>query len=231
MRKFLLFNTNSPRIRNFQFIVALLVTALLVSSPVTYGQVNSAAAGTGRDGHNSASMKMGEEKSHGVTEEFEITELSYSTNFTAELGWRLEPSSGDLLISKVNATNRYGTANDPTYKFDFYYRSNGTRQIIAGPEMDLRGYTNPRLKFDVSHCVYVQFSPSNDRLEVVYTTDNGTTWLTGSPALYNKAGSVLATRALDYNPFTPSLASEWRRETVDLSQLAGMSGIRLGFRV
>lgn len=43
MRKFLLFNTDSPRIRNFQFSVALLVTALLVSLPVTYGQSNSAA--------------------------------------------------------------------------------------------------------------------------------------------------------------------------------------------
>ncbi len=113
---------------------------------------------------------------------------------------------------------------------NFFNAFAGRVEILRTPFISLSGATNPVLNFDVS---YRSFSGENDRIEVVVSTDGGNTWLVGSPVLYDKSRTStpsLATLANATAQFTPSAASQWRHETVDLSQFAGQTDLLIGFR-
>ncbi|MGQ9806283.1 MAG: choice-of-anchor D domain-containing protein [Chlorobiales bacterium] len=113
---------------------------------------------------------------------------------------------------------------------NFYGASNGRSEVLRTPFIDLSGATNPVLNF---HVAYRSFSGQNDRIEVVVSTDGGATYQVGSPVLYDKSRTSTPTLATlpDAIPnFTPTAASDWRHETVDLSQFAGQSDLLIGFR-
>ncbi len=113
---------------------------------------------------------------------------------------------------------------------NFFDAGAGRVEILRTPLISLSGATNPVLNFNVS---YRSYGEENDRIEVVVSTDGGATWLTGSPVLYDKSRTStpsLATLANATAQFTPSAASQWRHETVDLSQFAGQTDLLIGFR-
>ncbi|MFN3345912.1 MAG: choice-of-anchor D domain-containing protein, partial [Chloroherpetonaceae bacterium] len=113
---------------------------------------------------------------------------------------------------------------------NFYNASGGRAEVLRMPFIDLTGTTNPILNFDVA---YRSFSGEDDRIEVVVSTDGGATYLVGSPVLYNKSRNStpsLATLGNSSGEFTPTAASDWRHETVDLSQFAGQTDLLIGFR-
>ncbi|MFQ3597758.1 MAG: choice-of-anchor D domain-containing protein [Chloroherpetonaceae bacterium] len=113
---------------------------------------------------------------------------------------------------------------------NFFSASSGRVEILRTPFISLSGTTTPVLNFDVA---YRSYAGENDRIEVVVSTDGGATWLTGSPVLYNKSRTstpTLATLANSTASFTPTASSQWRHETVDLSQFAGQTDLLIGFR-
>lgn len=114
---------------------------------------------------------------------------------------------------------------------NFFNAQSGRVEVLRTPFISLAGATNPVLNFDVA---YRSFTASeNDRIEVVVSTDGGATYLVGSPVLYDKSRNStpsLATRGNSTTNFLPDSASQWRHETVDLSQFAGQTDLLIGFR-
>jgi len=70
---------------------------------------------------------------------------------------------------------------------------------------------------------YASFQAEADKLEVVYSTNCGQTWT----ALWNKAGSALATAPATTSSFVPT-QSQWKFESVDMTNVptAAMIGFR-----
>jgi hypothetical protein len=59
---------------------------------------------------------------------------------------------------------------------------------------------------------YAQYQGENDRLDLVYSTNCGTSWT----SFWNKAGSALATAPATQSGFVPT-QTQWRKEVVALS--------------
>ena len=85
-----------------------------------------------------------------------------------------------------------------------------TSEELYLPTLNVSGGTYPTLKFDLA---YQQYFMSNDKLEILYSTDCGANW----NSVYNKSGNILATNTNSTSGwyFAPS-ASDWRTEEVDL---------------
>jgi hypothetical protein len=146
--------------------------------------------------------------------------LPLTTNFESAL-----PANWLFFDANANAQNwtivtaGNHAAGSKAASFQSYSYGQGERDYIIMPVATLPA--DASLNFWVAYAPYN--SVSNDRLEVVYSTDCGTTW----SALYNKAGSVLSTTASTFDPFVPT-ATQWREETIPLSALP--AGAILAFR-
>ncbi|MEO0471705.1 MAG: PKD domain-containing protein [Bacteroidota bacterium] len=90
--------------------------------------------------------------------------------------------------------------------------------------VDLSASSQPELTFDVSYAR--QSNQLNDDLSIIISDDCGETF--GS-FIYFKGGATLATSPNSPGEWIPSQASDWRRDTVDLSPYVGNT-IRLNFR-
>jgi Secretion system C-terminal sorting domain len=114
-----------------------------------------------------------------------------------------------------NATAGFNGAGSA--KMDYYNSSIGNIDYLYPIQaLNLTGVTNAVLKFDLSHRRYD--ANYSDRMEIQSSIDCGATWA----SLWNKAGDALATVSTPSTAaFTPTLAAQWRAETVDLAGLAG----------
>ena len=107
--------------------------------------------------------------------------------------------------------------------FNAYQLDNGTIANLYLPFENLSSLPTPVLSFDVAHRRYS--SNYSERLRVMYSTNCGQTW---QPA-YTKSGSTLATvTGNTSNNFIPT-ATQWRREMVDLSNIADRDDVVIRF--
>ncbi len=81
------------------------------------------------------------------------------------------------------------------------------------------------IKFEFDYTYRMYPGQTTDKLEVVYSTDQGATWKTS----WSKAGSYLATIDTSSNYFVPSDASQWKHITT-LVKVAGKENVLLGLR-
>lgn len=87
----------------------------------------------------------------------------------------------------------------------------GQIDYLLSPLLDLTtAPSNSYLRFNVAHAKYN--SASNDRLQVLLSTDCGATW----SIIYDKAGTTLSTAPNITTAFTPT-AAQWRKDSVSLS--------------
>jgi PKD repeat protein len=113
--------------------------------------------------------------------------------------------------------------------YNYNYNINTTDDLVT-LKYNIISYSTATLKFDVA---YERFDANNyERLQVLLSTDCGLTFPT---IVYNKSGADadgnnLSTKAATTLEFSPTLASHWRLETVDLTPYAG-SVVVLKFRV
>ena len=132
--------------------------------------------------------------------------------------WRVINEDNGVPWQKTFALTGAVQGNTHTAYMDFYnYTGTGQQDILESPEVDLQNVTsgNVEMLFDVSHA---QRNGSEDRLEVLMSEDCGQTW---QPTGYDKAGGALATTVSSNTAFSPTLTTEWRSESIDLSAHIG----------
>ena len=116
----------------------------------------------------------------------------------------------------------FGNTNNSA-KIAFCNIPSGTNDMIALP-VDLTGSTSANMTFSISHA---QYSPDYiDELQVLVSTDCGTTW----HIAYDKSDPKLATVQYDSTAeFTAPNASQWRTDSVNLNPYIGQSEVFINF--
>ncbi|MFM7497296.1 MAG: dockerin type I domain-containing protein [Bacteroidota bacterium] len=100
----------------------------------------------------------------------------------------------------------------------FAYNGRGQEDRLVSPILDLSN-ANPQntwLTFDVAYAPYN--ATYVDRLRVDVSSDCGTTYTNG---IYDKSGAALGTVPASTSAFTPTIASQWRKDSVNLGAYAG----------
>ncbi|HEU4718708.1 MAG TPA: PKD domain-containing protein, partial [Bacteroidia bacterium] len=100
----------------------------------------------------------------------------------------------------------------------------GAQDEMWAPRLDCSSYSTLSLTFDVAYAPY-DLVTYCDSLEVLVSTDCGTTW----NSVYLKGGSTLETVAPQTTAFTPTNA-QWRNDAVNLNTYAGQSSVLIVFR-
>lgn len=154
-----------------------------------------------------------------------VTSLPITFDFntaTLPTGWNIlnnnlgfNAGDNDWRILKYNGTvTKDGSA---AYASAFNYVAPGYSSYIVLPYVELAA--GPKvIEFDYSYAMRGSLS---DKLEVVYSTDCGTTWT----AIWSKEGNELATApASASNSFAaPTSTSHWKTLSIDASVLSGKS--------
>ncbi|OYU97499.1 MAG: hypothetical protein CFE21_04185 [Bacteroidetes bacterium B1(2017)] len=100
---------------------------------------------------------------------------------------------------------------------------------VISPPLNFSGTTNPILHFNVAHAPNT-FTGTDDTLQVLISTNGGYTYT----PLYTRSSQLssptLGTDTPTSSSYTPTYASDWRHESVDLSAYAGNPYVTLAFR-
>jgi hypothetical protein len=107
-------------------------------------------------------------------------------------------------------------------KLSFYNAASGTSDDLVLGNYNLSTVSNPNMTFSLA---YRQYQAEQDRLQVMVSSDCGATWTT----VYDKAGSTLSTVVPSQSNFTPTSASQWRTETVNLTAYATATNLLIKF--
>jgi hypothetical protein len=124
---------------------------------------------------------------------------------------------------------RTGTGSNSTasaFVNNFKYFLTGRIDELYSPQVNYSGVDSVTLSFDVAAAAPTNGSPT-DTLEVLITKDCGNTFT----SIYKKWGSDLQTVPNELAvPFTPLDPSQWRTETIDLTNIAPTGPIQIVFR-
>lgn len=137
-------------------------------------------------------------------------------------GWTSVNNGNQNALWKRNPNVGHNTTAS-AYFDNLNYTLNGEQDDIHSTPLNFTGYTSLSLNFDVAYARYS--SSRSDSLEVLVSTDCGTTWT----QIYVKGGSVLATAGTQTSAFTPN-SNQWRTETVNINAYANMPNVIFAFR-
>lgn len=154
-----------------------------------------------------------------------FSSVPFAVDFNAQPpGWITYNPDGQITWSIVTAP--HDASNNRALKLDYFNYEDKVGEVDAflSPVFDLSAVPAASLTFDVAHARY---QSSNDRLKVVVLTDCED--ITHGTTVYNKAGDTLKTAPSTTSPFTPSGASQWRREYIDLSTFVGNNRVQFAF--
>ncbi|MBR3557475.1 MAG: T9SS type A sorting domain-containing protein [Bacteroidales bacterium] len=124
----------------------------------------------------------------------------------------------DILFT-YNLNGDYGKA----VCFNAYNLDEGTIANLYLPFENMSSLTTPTLSFDVAHKRYN--TNYTERLRVMYSTNCGQTW----QSAYTKSGSSLATVTGNASSNFIPTASQWRTETIDLSNITDRDDVVIKF--
>lgn len=138
-------------------------------------------------------------------------------------GWAVVNSNNDAR-TWVRSTACGGfQASSSCATMSFYNSPLGYVDEMVAQNIDMTAASSNTMTFALAYC---QATTQTDTLQVLVSTDCGVTWTT----VYNKWGSVLATRTPSFTAFTPNAGSQWRMESVDLSAYASSTNLVIKFR-
>lgn len=169
-----------------------------------------------------------------VNVQAKITAFPYVQDFAVPTGWTFitpVPVGSATPWVLGAATNPEGLPGNAALVADFFggTSSEGRVSILRSPEMDFSGMSNPVADFYVA---YRSFALSDtDKIQVLVSTDGGLTFNPASTT-YNKTLATnpsLATLPINGTGYTPAAATEWRHETVDLSNVGNLGNVVVGF--
>jgi len=130
----------------------------------------------------------------------------------------INPENGTTWVKK--SVGGFGNSSHSS-EIDYYSIPEGaTNDLVIAP-IDLTSATRAALSFSVAHA---QFDTYIDELQVLVSTDCGSTWNT----VYDKLDPALATAAATTSAFTPT-ASQWRTDTVNLNTYLGQQKVYVNF--
>lgn len=163
-----------------------------------------------------------------INEGMETAPLEPSTGYSRDLTTGIFDAPGiDISSFSVLDGPAYGYGqiggfanSNRSVRFRFYAISSGEMNLVM-QKVNLG--TNSELSFDHA---YRQYLNENDRLEVLVSTDCGATWNT----VFDKAGSNLATLAASTTQYTPSAASDWVNNAIDLSAYDNTNDVIVRFK-
>lgn len=148
---------------------------------------------------------------------------SFSATTYPPTNWILvNPDGGTATWSRVTSTGSQSTTQSSRY--NAYNAPAGDVDELFLPPINFTGFTAAALNFDVASAAYSSSSPENDQLQVMVSTDCGTTWAT----VYDKAGATLNTAPTTTANFVPT-GSQWRAESVNLNAYAGNATVLVKF--
>ncbi|WP_179351528.1 T9SS-dependent choice-of-anchor J family protein [Winogradskyella vidalii] len=122
-------------------------------------------------------------------------------------------------IIGLGAIGGFGNSNRSVV-FQFYAIPSGEMNLIF-QKVELG--SNSTLTFDHT---YRQYINENDRLEILVSTDCGSTWTN----VFNKAGSELATLTPLTSQYLPSGVNGWLNNSIDLSAYNNMDDVLIRFK-
>ena len=125
-----------------------------------------------------------------------------------------ENPDGSTSWTKGEVTGPTGAKSEVMYMNYFNYSTVGAEDGLLSEKFDINGY-NPVLYFDVSYAPYS--SAYSDSLVVEVSTDCGASFT----RVYAKDGTSLATTSNSQSQFIPGGSSDWRTDSVVLSNSNG----------
>jgi hypothetical protein len=152
--------------------------------------------------------------------------LPYSTSFeTADLG-KFDDidanSNGETWATFNNGTGpALGHTGSNAALFNCYNFAAGESEVMTIPEVATGAPA--LLTFYTAHCVYTVATPENDMLEVVYSTNCGSSWT----SIWSKSGTALANQPAATARFIPT-ASQYTIQTTALNAVP--AGAIIGLR-
>jgi hypothetical protein len=143
-----------------------------------------------------------------------VTEGFVATTFPPA-SWGVVNPDNKITWSR-NAVAGYTPTTGNSAKMDFYNGAAGQKDELIMPPVNLGA--SPYLTFDVSYAQYTLTpTPDDDKLEIFVSDDCGVNWT----SVWMKSGSTLKTAGPITPAFTPTLASQWRKESVSLKGFSG----------
>lgn len=142
-------------------------------------------------------------------------------------GWDIvNPDNG---ITWQKATGFAKTGNASVMIDNFGYSAVGQQDYLRLPDISLTGVDSAFFSFQVAAATYSDINTAGntwDTLEVLVSTDCGATYT----SLYKKWGSTLVTHTAADTSFFQPAASEWRKDSINISNYVGAGKILLAFR-
>jgi hypothetical protein len=143
-------------------------------------------------------------------------------------GWDVVNPDDGVTWKRVTGIAKTGSASMMVDNYN--YNSVGETDDLRLPDIALQSVDSAFLSFQVAAAAYSDVSSNStnawDTLQVLASTDCGLTYTT----LYKKYGSTLVTTTTPTtNAFTPA-PTEWRKDSINLTDYVGQPNLLLAFR-
>ncbi len=151
-----------------------------------------------------------------------LTEGFQSTTFPPT-GWTISNPDNGATWQRTTSAGGFGSSSASAYVNNFNYDGAGQKDWLITPSYNFSGVSGGRLKGDYAYARYNQ-TGFDDSLEILYSTNCGSTWT----SLWKRGGTSLASAAATTNNFVPT-STQWKQDSVSLASLAGQSNVRFAF--
>jgi len=141
----------------------------------------------------------------------------FETSFPPATAELINPDS-DITWEEVTTTGASGTPTTAARLDNFSYNASGQEDMLQFVNFDLSQLQSPGealLTFDVAYRAYS--ASYYDELRVDASSDCGQTF----SQVYLKSGTALANGANSTQDWEPTVAGDWRNDTIDLSAFLG----------
>jgi PKD repeat protein len=224
-------STGQPTSFNWTFTGGTPATSTAQNPTVTYntaGTYDVSLTVSNANGSNTSSQTGFITVLAGTGTALPLTEGFTTTTFPVT-GWTIiNTDLGDTTWRRAtNAGNTPTTGNSAVF-LNFAVNDVGNQDEMRTPKLNFTGLSAAQMTFDVAYAAYN--ATYVDGLEVLITTDCGTTWT----SLYNKTGSTVAagnlpTANATTSNFVPT-SNQWRTETINLNSYINNTNVQLAFR-
>lgn len=161
-----------------------------------------------------------------VAKNYQASPVAENFNTALPTGWTfVNSNSGSSAWSRVNNVGSFASISAyGALKYNFYNNNViGDVDEFYLPPMNLSGGGVPVLSFDLAKAPR---AAESDRLDIFVSKDCGASWTN----VYSKAGQTLATSPANPGVFYALQASDWRKETINLTAYA-KNTVLVKFRV